>query len=160
MIFLGKVGEKEAEFLAGYGIKIGPKGQIFFTGEHLQQKPSFGATGQSYTVDQNKAGVKFRYTPDASVIKNIALTANYSQSADVAVGERYRIINNAVLFDQTFIQDNFVGVAQMEAILSGTFNVGEKGEFVVDAGATHLEYNDKSETMTKASGGLQYLHYT
>lgn len=132
LVFLGKAGKKEKEFLLGYGLEIDSNSQIFFSGEHLQQKSSFGATGQSYTVDQNKAGLKFRYVPKTDFVKNIELNGKYSQSADVTVGERYKIINDALIFDQTLIQDGFIGASQAEALLSGTFDVGAHGEIIID----------------------------
>lgn len=156
--FLGKLGAKEKEFLAAYGMEVGPDMQIFFAGEGFQQKHTFAATGQSYNAEQGKLGIKFRYVPAVSIIKNIETFANYTQSPTKYIDDRYAIINNALIFDQTLIQDRFIGLKEINAIIAGTFDVGTSGEVILSGGASNLRYNDGTGK-TSMVGGIKYIQY-
>lgn len=153
----GRMGERQKAILAGYGIRVREDLQGNLMIEHLEQSRSLES--EKYTVSQDKVGVSFKFAPKEGFAKVINGKATYSQSYDKNISDSYVVVDKASVFDQWMVHNKFVGLRQLEAIASGTFDVGKNGEITPSLGLTNTRYNDGSSNQTRVSGGLKYTHY-
>lgn len=160
LVFLGKLGPKEQEVLAAYGIQIDKSKQIVFLGEELRQKRTFETEKEDYWVSQYKIGVAFRFMPSIGIFKSVDAKLDYKASADKELSNTIVIVDGDTLYEKYIQKNAFIGAKEINAIASGTMDIGENGELVVSGGATSISDNDGKNDRMTASGGLKYIHYT
>ncbi|MDD2487467.1 MAG: hypothetical protein PHS92_03790 [Candidatus Gracilibacteria bacterium] len=155
----GQLGEKQKGLLAAYGMQIGNNMQIMGFVEGLGQNRTFGSTGEKYDVSQGKAGLNFRISPEGvPFLRSIDTKITHSISGNKTVSEHTEIVDYGTFIDTIKIHNGFIGAQETQALISGTFNVGQGGEIIASAGTSSLRYNDGQSKNTPGAG-LKYTQY-
>lgn len=168
LIALGKIGAKEKELLLAGGMQVNDDMSIGLTAERLHQIHTFpGTSNQSgvtqaddqYGVTQDKVGVHFRFVPQSGPFKSVEAKTTYSQSYDKHISDRYLIIEAGDFFHEYMNHNDFVGAKRIEALMSGTMNVGASGQITPSIGTSYMQYNDGRKSVVSPAGGVQYDQY-